>query len=133
MLPMIPFELMPQTDEGEVSINVDLPVGTRIERTDAVMQRLEEMTLQAVPEAETIIASAGGGGFRSASYHRGRLEVRLVPKTERTRTSDEIAQDLRRKLSGLPGAIVRARASGSHNIMTRMFSGGMDQSANPSL
>jgi HAE1 family hydrophobic/amphiphilic exporter-1 len=129
LLPTIPFELMPQTDEGEVNIDVELPVGTRIERTDEVMRRLEGMTRDAVPEAETIIASAGGGGFRRAGgYHRGRLEVRLVPLAERTRSSDEIAQDLRRRLSGLPGAIIRARASGSHNIMTRIFSGGMEQS-----
>ena len=36
LLPTIPFELMPQTDEGEVSVDVELPVGTRIERTEAV-------------------------------------------------------------------------------------------------
>jgi HAE1 family hydrophobic/amphiphilic exporter-1 len=129
LLPLIPFELMPQTDEGEVNIDVELPVGTRIERTDEVIGRLEDMTREQVPEAETIIASAGGRGFRGAGgYHTGRLELRLVPLAERERSSDQIAQDLRRSLSGLPGAIIRARASGSHNIMTRIFSGGMEQS-----
>src|SRR5262247_1491545 len=35
--PLLSTELMPQTDEGEVNVNAELPVGTRIERTEAVM------------------------------------------------------------------------------------------------
>ena len=32
ILPTVGFELMPQTDEGEVTVDAELPVGTRIER-----------------------------------------------------------------------------------------------------
>jgi HAE1 family hydrophobic/amphiphilic exporter-1 len=40
ILPSIPSELVPQTDEGEVTVSARMPVGTRVERTEAVMQRL---------------------------------------------------------------------------------------------
>ena len=43
MYPLLSTELLPQTDEGEVNVNAELPVGTRIERTEAVMLQLEEM------------------------------------------------------------------------------------------
>ena len=43
LYPMVSVELMPQTDEGEVNINAELPVGTRIERTEEALLRLEEM------------------------------------------------------------------------------------------
>ena len=36
------FELMPQTDEGEVRSRAELPVGTRIERAEDVALRLED-------------------------------------------------------------------------------------------
>ena len=46
----------------------------------------------------------GGGG----SGHRGNINIKLTPKDERDRSSDDIAQTLRRELQGLPGVIVRA-------------------------
>ncbi len=55
-------ELMPQTDEGEVNINAELAVGTRIERTEEALLRLEDMVRERVPEAMTIITNGGGGG-----------------------------------------------------------------------
>ncbi len=36
ILPTIGFELMPQADEGEVSVSAELPVGSRIERNEDV-------------------------------------------------------------------------------------------------
>ena len=60
LYPLLSTELLPQTDEGEVNVNAELPVGTRVERTEEAMLRLEEMVKQYVPEATTIITSGGG-------------------------------------------------------------------------
>src|SRR4029078_12447001 len=45
-------------------------------------------------------------------------------RDERKRSNDEIAQQLRRELSGIPGVIVRARMSGGQNNMMRGMGGG---------
>ena len=128
MFPLLNTELAPQTDEGVVQVSAELAAGTRIERTDAIMSRLEQMTQQLVPEAQTLIASAGagggGGGFGGGGTSRGRIEMFLVPKDQRERSSDQIAFDLRRQLSGIPGVIVRANASGGNNQLNRLMSGG---------
>jgi len=127
LLPMVGFELVPQADEGEVRVDVELPVGTRIERTEAMVLRLEEDIKQAVPEATMIITNAGGGGmggFGGGGSHRGDFQIRLKPRGERTRTNDQIAQALRRQLTGLPGVIIRARPSGGNFQMNRMLGGG---------
>ncbi len=58
------------------------------------------------------------------STHRGEIRVQLVPRTERQRSSDDIAMQLRRQLAGLPGVQLRARSTGSH--MMRMISGDQD-------
>jgi HAE1 family hydrophobic/amphiphilic exporter-1 len=125
LLPRVGFELMPQTDEGEVTVDLELPVGTRIERTEAAITRMETLINQSVPEAVMLISNGGGGGFMGGSTHRGSVTVRLVPKAERTRSNEQIAQDLRRRLAAaLPGVTARARASGGNNMMSRMFTGG---------
>ncbi len=124
LLPYVGYELMPQTDEGEVNVDIELPVGTRIERTEAALNRVEEIIRQTVPEATMLISNGGGGGFMGGSTHRGSVNVRLVDKRARTRSSEDIAQDLRRRLIGLPGVVARTRASGGNNMMNRMFRGG---------
>ena len=131
--PMITVELMPQTDEGEVNINAELAVGTRVERTEEALLRLEDMVRERVPEAMTIITNGGGGGNNwngggggggGGSTHRGQIRVMLVPRGQRTRTNEQIAIALRRELQGLPGVAVRANPAGGNNQIMRFLSGG---------
>jgi HAE1 family hydrophobic/amphiphilic exporter-1 len=127
--PQIETELMPQTDEGEVNINVELAVGTRIERTEEAILRIQEMVKEYVPEAVTVITQGGGGGNNwqsgGGSTHRGQIRVMLTPRDQRTRTNEEVAIALRRQLGGkLPGVMVRANPSGGNNQIMRFLSGG---------
>jgi HAE1 family hydrophobic/amphiphilic exporter-1 len=126
LFPYLKFELMPQTDEGEVRVDIELPVGTRIERTQAAILDIEQRIREVVPEAVSIISQGGGGGFMGgASTHRGDLTIQLKPKGERTRSNEEIAQDLRRQLQGIPGVIARSRASGGSQL-NRILGGNQD-------
>jgi len=129
--PQIQTELLPQTDEGEVNVNVELAVGTRIERTEEALLRVQEMVQESVPEAVTLITQGGGGGNNwqggggGGSTHRGQIRVMLQPRDQRTRTNEQIAIALRRDLSGkLPGVMVRANPSGGNNQIMRFLSGG---------
>ena len=127
ILPTIGFELMPATDEGEVQVTAELPVGTRIERAQDVASRLESLLPEYVKEADAIItqAGAGGGGFGGGGTNRTQATIRLVAKTERSRSSEEIARALNKQLAGvIPGAIITTRASGGNQQMTRLLSGG---------
>jgi HAE1 family hydrophobic/amphiphilic exporter-1 len=138
LYPMVGVELLPQTDEGEVQVNAELAVGTRIERTEDALLELEERVRQFVPEAVTIITSGGGGGGNwqgggGGSTHRGQIRIMLTPRDRRTRTNEQIAIDLRRQLTGLPGVIVRANASGGQNQIMRYLSGGGNQGGSSRL
>jgi HAE1 family hydrophobic/amphiphilic exporter-1 len=112
IFPTLSTEFTSQTDEGQVNVNVELAQGTRIEITDPVLKRIEESLTQLVPEATTVIVQAGSGGGNNfqgggGSVSRGTLNLMLVPKDERKRSSEQIAQDLRRQLQGIPGVIGR--------------------------
>jgi hydrophobic/amphiphilic exporter-1 (mainly G- bacteria), HAE1 family len=126
--PQIETELLPQTDEGEVNINAELAVGTRIERTEEALLRLQDMIKEYVPEATTVITQGGGGGNNyqqgGGSTHRGQIRVMLVPRDQRKRTNEQISIALRRQLAGLPGVVVRANPAGGNNQIMRFLSGG---------
>jgi HAE1 family hydrophobic/amphiphilic exporter-1 len=131
ILPTIGFELMPQADEGEVQVTAELPVGSRIERQEEVALRLETLGTEYVPEAIDISTNGGGGGFGGGGGGGGgggsrtQMTIRLVPKDERHRSSEQIARDLNRQLASvIPGVIITTRASGGNQQANRLMGGG---------
>jgi hydrophobic/amphiphilic exporter-1 (mainly G- bacteria), HAE1 family len=90
-----------------------------------VALRLEAFLKDNVPEQITIITQAGAGGFGPGGTNRANATVRLVPKDERKRTSEQIARDLNRQLTGvIPGVIISTRASGGNQQFNRILGGG---------
>jgi HAE1 family hydrophobic/amphiphilic exporter-1 len=129
LYPKVGSELVTQTDEGEVNINVELALGTRIEPTEQALLIVENRVKELVPEATTIITQGGGGGNNwqggGGNTSRGQIRLILKPRDERTRTNEQVAIDLRRQLNGiLPGVVVRANPSGGNNQIMRFLSGG---------
>ena len=122
LVPLIGFEMMPQTDESEVRVSLELPAGTKINVTDEISKRIEEILWREVPETEHMLSEIGGGGWMSSSTHTADFRLKLVDKSKRSRSSEEIANSLRPKINIQPGLIVRSR-SGSNNFMMRMTPG----------
>ena len=54
------------------------------------------------------------------------MRIALVAQSERNRSSEEIAADLRRKLASIPGVTIRTRA-GQGLFLMRMASGGTER------
>ncbi len=54
------------------------------------------------PNVETVMSSVGAVGS-SPTINTGRLFMRLRPRAERKLNADEIIQELRPKLAGIPG------------------------------
>ncbi|MDZ7374468.1 MAG: efflux RND transporter permease subunit [candidate division KSB1 bacterium] len=107
---LIGVQLMPQADESEVRVTLEAAVGTRPEVVNQMALAVEKIVQERVPEMTAMFTSVGGGGFRSAGGHTGEIRVTLVPKSQRKRSSEQVANDLRRELAGLPGVTIRTRA-----------------------
>jgi HAE1 family hydrophobic/amphiphilic exporter-1 len=104
-------ELLPSTDESEVRIGAEYPVGTRIEITRDAAIRIEELIRENVPEVVNVLTSIGTPGFWSTDGEESvSFRVNLVPVNERDRSSAEVAAAIQPILSReLPGMDVRAR------------------------
>jgi multidrug efflux pump subunit AcrB len=106
-------EFFPDQDEGQFSISVKMPVGTRAEVTDAYMRRIEDILRAEVPEVQAMISDVGvpsargGNAFgRNSGSHAANIQVALVGLEHRQRSVFEIIKAVRPKLAQLPGASI---------------------------
>ncbi|MDD4687234.1 MAG: efflux RND transporter permease subunit [Candidatus Cloacimonetes bacterium] len=116
----IDSELMPASDEGEIRVSLDMEAGTKLELIDAKMIEAEQR-VSGIDEVTNIVASAGGGGWGSSNT--GSLRISLLSKSQRKRIDQEIANEMRAKLTRIPGTRVRVREV-SNNRLTRVMGGG---------
>ena len=121
----IGVELMPAADEGEVRVNLEMAVGTRLEVLDQTALVVEDIIKKSVPEMESMLTRVGGGGYRSSGGHTAQVQVALVPKRNRHRSSEDIANQLRNVLGKLPGTKIRTRA-GQGLFLLRMGTSSTD-------
>ncbi len=101
----LPTSFLPDEDYGYLLLNVQLPPAASLERTDAVLKKVEAI----LDHTEGIQAYNTIGGFSlltrvSASYN-GFFFVILKPWDER-RSADQSAQAITQKLNGAMGATI---------------------------
>jgi len=109
LIPLVGVELMPSTDEGEVRVNAEMEVGTRLDILDQKFKVIETIVKNAVPETKNVVTYIGPT-WRRAGSHTGEMRIALKPQAERSRSSEEIAAALRRKMANIPGVTIRTRA-----------------------
>lgn len=110
-------ELMPQMDESMVSIGIEMPVGSDLEDVSAMADRAVDIALEQVPEIESIYYSTGGASMSTTSTaNSASITVNLVDKSDRDRTSQQVADDLRPYMQDLAGAEISVEASGTMDM-----------------
>jgi HAE1 family hydrophobic/amphiphilic exporter-1 len=123
LFPMIGTEMLPQTDSGNYSVNLKLPVGSAYSTTDAVVRKMEKI-LMADPDTQTVFAASGTNmGFRGASSqqigYQGAATVTL--KDDRKHSTQDDITAMQKKLAVLPG--VRAIIT-PYDLVTQILTGG---------
>lgn len=99
-LPRMNISLMPRSSDDSVSLNVNLPVGTALPETKAVLLGIQERAQAEIRGVKTMIATAGRGG----SSYRGQLTIQLPPFEERLDDSDAVRAKLRSLFPDYPNA-----------------------------
>jgi len=130
LIPLIGTEFFPASDEGQLRIALRLPVGSPMEETKRVMNRVEGIVFQDVPELYSLWSRSGSGrgaGIFSGRFsgpHTGSASVMLVDQSDRDRSSEAVAASLRQKVRGIPGAIISVNPGG---IVSRVMTFGADE------
>jgi hydrophobic/amphiphilic exporter-1 (mainly G- bacteria), HAE1 family len=123
LMTQIGVELMPQSDSGDFSLSVKLPVGTALGQTNEMMKQVEKIVLSD-PNVGTAFAAAGAtirssGTASSAVPFQGSVNIKLKPDSKAA-TLDVIGS-LRRKLAVLPGVTARLEQT---DLVSMIMTGG---------
>jgi HAE1 family hydrophobic/amphiphilic exporter-1 len=106
---LIGSEFMTYSDRGEFSVVLELDPGAKLEQTNQVSHRVENLLSQ-IPEVNKIYANVGAaaeGFLDQSSNNISEIIVTLCDKEQRTRSTDEVIQEVKDKLSVIPGIKTR--------------------------
>jgi HAE1 family hydrophobic/amphiphilic exporter-1 len=124
LAPLIGTEFLPPSDEGEVRIQGEMEVGTRLSLVDRQTQKMERIVTPAVPEAIASVVNVGASGRRPEQASQGQIQLSIGSAADRDRSNTEIAADLRKRLEGqIPGMRIRVRAPQGSFILERVLGG----------
>ena len=104
-LGLIGNEFMPQSDRGEFSVSVELEPGTSIEENNQAILRIER-TFAQIPEIEKVFTAVGAqamGSLSLSSNNLTQINVTLVPKNKRKKSTFDVGEEIKSKLKEIPG------------------------------
>jgi multidrug efflux pump subunit AcrB len=136
----VPTGFLPEIDEGAFVLDYFSPGGTALVETDRQVHIIERMLTdrKLFPEIEGISRRTGAElGLFATEQNRGDIVVRLTPQGERSRTSQEVIDDVRvRVASAVPrirvefvqilGDVINDLAGAARPVEIRLFGSDLD-------
>jgi len=113
-LGFIGSEFIAVADRGEFTVTLELAPGSTFENTNYVTQRVEKI-IAGIPEVKKIFVNVGAsseGFIGQTSNNNSELNVTLVSREERKRSTDEVGAAIKAKASQIPGVKVRVNPIG---------------------
>ena len=119
----IPVELTPQTESDEIRVRMSMDTGTNITVINQYLEEVDRVVRSVVPASEVLFYS------REVRNGSGEIEIALTPPDQRSILSTDLADEIRRQVTGVvPGARIDVRAQSGLWILRRIFgSGGGDE------
>lgn len=99
---------MPQSDQGEMSVQLELAPTASINQTNSISQRAEQLILKH-PEVTNVFTNVGytsSGIATSSNSNIADLNVKLVDKKQRKISTEEFGQLIKKEVGQIPGVKV---------------------------
>lgn len=113
LVPFIGSEFFPRTDQGLVSVMIEMPAGFNLKQTDEVASEIER-ELARHKEVKTIYSTVGtkGGIFGgNTGVNIAAIVIQLVDKDQRNVSDRQFANRLRPRLAGIPSAKITVQVA----------------------
>ncbi len=124
LVPLIGSEFFPASDESQFRVFLRAPIGTRVEETEKVVARVEQLFRQHLQpgELQSIVSTVGIPAGRSALFtgntgpHAAQVQAYLSTPDKRTRSDVQIVAALRPRFAGeFPGTVTYFNLGGIVN------------------
>ena len=99
---VIPKGFLPSEDTNQIFAFTEAAQGVSFQAMKEHQQQVAEIVRQD-PNVVAFMSSIGGGGPSSSAVNTGRMFIRLKPRSERKLNADGVIEELRPKLSVVPG------------------------------
>ncbi|NIA31365.1 MAG: MMPL family transporter, partial [Actinobacteria bacterium] len=106
------FDFMPKLDEGDVKIEVELPIGYNLSETGDLLQNIEQRIAEH-KEVKTILTTLGQTDQMNQGSNMALMKIKLVNVNDRDITTDEAVAIFIQELSDIPNALIRVSATSS--------------------
>ncbi|PKL08654.1 MAG: AcrB/AcrD/AcrF family protein [Spirochaetae bacterium HGW-Spirochaetae-7] len=100
LIPKMNINLLPTSSDDSITLNVSLPIGTKLDVTKAVMLELENAALTEALGVKDVITTVG----RGQSSYTGQLAIQLPAFAERIDDAETIKAKLRAHFGDFPNA-----------------------------
>ncbi|MCI9121376.1 MAG: efflux RND transporter permease subunit [Oscillibacter sp.] len=110
--------LIPDMDQGSLSVNISMPIGSQLQETSLLADRVSAIAEAQVPEIQEMFYIASGESVT--------MMLDVGPKSQRSRSSNEIAIALRAAVQDVAGCEITVSASDA----SAMMGGGGDIAVN---
>ena len=94
-------DFVPEADEGSFTISVKTPLGSSLEYTDSRLKLVEAAIAKHPKEVASFFSTIGAGS--RGQVNQGNVNVRLVSKTERQKSQQELIKELKKQFDQIPG------------------------------
>lgn len=122
-------ELMPKMDQGQFTIKINMPAGTRLEVTDRVTLRVEEfiLSLPDVKDVSTIVGSTRGKDVEDVMQRLGshQAEITITLNLKRKIKTKELVHYIQQKIKTMD--LERGRVE--YILSESIFSGAVEKSS----
>ncbi|WP_291914975.1 efflux RND transporter permease subunit [Chitinophaga sp. CB10] len=93
-------EIAPLEDRSSIRFQVTAAEGTGFEAMQSITDQISDYLYDSLPERDFVFArTPGGGGGGGGAVNQAQPRVGLIPPQDRTRSQNDIANDLQDKLS----------------------------------
>jgi HAE1 family hydrophobic/amphiphilic exporter-1 len=104
------FEFMPQMDQGDIRMDIELPQGYHLDETEKLIETIEGR-IEKHAEVKHIMTQLGSISETDIGTNLAKVMVKLVDAEERSISSVQAASRFIRELSDIPNARIRVAAT----------------------
>ena len=113
-IPFLAFEIMPEQDQGFISVTVELPEGYSLDETGKLTYEIEKR-LSKYSEVETITTTLGKTSNTNVASSLAQMMIKLVHISERKRKVKDLVPKFIVDVSDIPNARIIVTASAGEN------------------
>ncbi len=106
LIPVVGLEFMPEMDQGEMTLTVELPQGYNLDQTAATLETIHQR-LGKHPQISHVITNLGSSGYVDTGTHLASSSIKLVEANKRKMSSKQLADILIRELADIPNARIK--------------------------